>query len=111
VPLFLGAFAAERSSLSNYLASTAISEVFEFLPGPAETKEVSDLRGRGETPFGGTSWVRRPSAPSIKLSRILDATSSGADAEGDRWRSTPQGPPSLLSTEACASLLVCCSLY
>jgi len=41
VPLFLDVFAlaAERSSLSNCLATTAISEVFEFLPGPAETEE------------------------------------------------------------------------
>ncbi len=56
VPLFLGAFAlaAERSSLSDCLAATAISEVFELFPEPAETEEVSDLRGRGETPFGGT---------------------------------------------------------
>jgi hypothetical protein len=68
------------------------------------------LRRRGETPFGGTWWVHRPSAPSIELSKVLDATVSGAAAEGDRWRSTLQGPPSLLSMEACASLLVCCSL-
>jgi len=56
VPLFLGAFAlaAERSSLSDCLAAATISEVFELLPEPAETEEVSDLRGRGETPFGGT---------------------------------------------------------
>jgi hypothetical protein len=56
VPLFLDAFAlaAKRSSLFDYLAATAISEVFELLPKPAETKEVFDLRGRGETPFGGT---------------------------------------------------------
>jgi hypothetical protein len=56
VPLFLGAFAlaAERSSLSDCLATTAISKVFEFLPGPVETEEVFDLRGRGEIPFGGT---------------------------------------------------------
>jgi len=56
VPLFLDAFAlaAERSSLSNCLAAAAIFEVFELLPEPAETEEVSDLRGRGETPFGGT---------------------------------------------------------
>jgi hypothetical protein len=45
VPLFLGAFAlaAERSSLSDCLAVAAISEVFELLPEPAETEEVSDL--------------------------------------------------------------------
>jgi len=56
VPLFLGAFAlaAERSSLSDCLAVVAISEVFELLPETAETEEVSDLRGRGETPFEGT---------------------------------------------------------
>jgi hypothetical protein len=56
VPLFLDAFAlaAERSSLSDCLAATAISEVFELFPEPAETEEVSDLRRRGETPFGGT---------------------------------------------------------
>jgi hypothetical protein len=55
VPLFLGAFAlVERSSLSDCLATTAISEVFELLPKPAEIEEVSNLRGRGETPFGGT---------------------------------------------------------
>jgi hypothetical protein len=56
VPLFLGAFApaAERSSLSDYLATATISEVFELLPEPAETEEISDLRGRGEIPFGGT---------------------------------------------------------
>jgi hypothetical protein len=56
VPLFLGAFAlaAERSSLFNCLATVAIFEVFELLPELAETEEVSDLRGRGETPFGGT---------------------------------------------------------
>jgi hypothetical protein len=56
VPLFLGAFAlaAERSSLFDYLAAAAVSEVFELLPEPAETEEVYDLRGRGETPFGGT---------------------------------------------------------
>jgi hypothetical protein len=55
-PLFFGAFAlaAERSSLSDCLAATVISEVFELLPEPAETEEISDLRGRGETPFGGT---------------------------------------------------------
>jgi hypothetical protein len=56
VPLFLGAFAlaAERSSLSDCLVVGAIFEVFELLPEPAETDEVSDLQGRGETPFGGT---------------------------------------------------------
>jgi hypothetical protein len=56
VPLFLGVFAlaTERSSLSDCLAATVISEVFEFLPGLVETEEVFDLRGRGETPFGGT---------------------------------------------------------
>jgi hypothetical protein len=57
VPLFLNAFAvaAERSSLSDYLAAAAtISEVFELLPGRVETEEVSDLRGRGKTPFRGT---------------------------------------------------------
>jgi hypothetical protein len=56
VPLFLGAFAlaAERSSLSDCLPTTAIFDVFELLPEPAETEEVSDLRRRGETPFGGT---------------------------------------------------------
>jgi hypothetical protein len=56
VPLFLGAFAlaAERSSLSDCLATSAIFEVFELLPEPVETEEVFDLRGRGETPFGGT---------------------------------------------------------
>jgi hypothetical protein len=45
VPLFLGAFAlvTERSSLSNYLATAAISEVFELLREPAETEEVFDL--------------------------------------------------------------------
>jgi hypothetical protein len=113
VPLFLDAFAlaAERSSLSNYLAVVAISEVFELLPEPAETEEVSNLRGKGETPFGGTWWVRRPSASSIELSKVLDATANGAAVEGDRWRSTPQGLPSLLSMEACTSLLVYCSLY
>jgi hypothetical protein len=49
VPLFLGAFAlaAERSSLSDYLAAAAISEDFEPLPEPAEIEEESDLR-RGE---------------------------------------------------------------
>jgi hypothetical protein len=56
VPLFLGTFAlaAERSSLSDYLAVAAISEVFELLPRLVETEEESDLRGMGETPFGGT---------------------------------------------------------
>jgi hypothetical protein len=56
VPLFLGAFAlaAKRSSLSDCLAATTISEVFELLLEPAETEEVSDLRGRGDTPFRGT---------------------------------------------------------
>jgi hypothetical protein len=56
VPLFLGAFAlaAERSSLFDCLVAAAISEVFELLPELTETEEVSDLRGRGETPFGGT---------------------------------------------------------
>jgi hypothetical protein len=56
VPLFLGAFAlaTERSSLSDYLAEATISEVFKLLPEPPKTEEVSDLRGRGETLFGGT---------------------------------------------------------
>jgi hypothetical protein len=56
VPLFLNAFAlaAERSSVSDCLATAIISEVFELLLEPAETEEVSDLRGRGETPFEGT---------------------------------------------------------
>jgi hypothetical protein len=56
VPLFLGIFAlaAERSSLSDCLAEAAISEVFELLPEPAEIEEVSDLRGRGDPPLGGT---------------------------------------------------------
>jgi len=56
VPLFLGAFAlaAERSSLSDCLAAATISEDFEPLPELAETKEESDLRRGGETPFGGT---------------------------------------------------------
>jgi hypothetical protein len=56
VPLFLGTFAlaAKRSSLFDCLAVATISEVFEFLPRPAEIEEVFDLRERGETPFGGT---------------------------------------------------------
>jgi hypothetical protein len=56
VPLFLGTFAlaAERSSLSGCLVAAAVFEVFELLLEPAEIEEVSDLRGRGETPFGGT---------------------------------------------------------
>jgi hypothetical protein len=56
VPLFLGAFAlaAKRTSLSDCLAAVAIYEVFELLLEPVETEEVSDLQGRGETPFGGT---------------------------------------------------------
>jgi hypothetical protein len=56
VPLFLGAFAlaVEKSSLFDCLATTAISKVFELFPRPAKTEEESDLRGRGETPFGGT---------------------------------------------------------
>jgi hypothetical protein len=52
----------------------------------------------------------RPLAPSIELSRILDATSRGTDAECDHWRSSPLGPPSLLGKGACLSLLVRCSL-
>jgi hypothetical protein len=68
------------------------------------------LRGREESPFGGTWWMWRPLAPSIELSRILDATSRGTDAECDHWRSSPLGPPSLLGKGACLSLLVRCSL-
>jgi hypothetical protein len=55
MPLFFDAFAlaAERSSLSDCLAAAVISEDFEPLPAPAKTEEESDLRGGGETPFGG----------------------------------------------------------
>jgi hypothetical protein len=55
MPFILSAFAlaAERSSLSDYLAAAA-SEVSELLPKPADAKERSDLRGREETPFRGT---------------------------------------------------------
>jgi hypothetical protein len=55
MPFILDAFAlaAERSSLSDCLATTA-SEVSELLPKPADAEKKSDLWGREETPFRGT---------------------------------------------------------
>ncbi len=54
--------------------------------------------------------MRRSLERSIALFGILVATSKGAAVECDRWKSSPRGPPSLLSRGACVSLLVCCSL-
>jgi len=53
--LSFGAFAlaAERSFLSVCLAAV-VSESSKFLPRPADTEEISDLRGWEESPFGGT---------------------------------------------------------
>jgi hypothetical protein len=47
------ALAAERSFLSVCLAM-AVSEPSELLPRLASTEEKSNLRGREESPFGGT---------------------------------------------------------
>jgi hypothetical protein len=47
------ALASKRSFLSVCLAA-AISEPYELLPRPAGAEEKSNLRGREESPFGGT---------------------------------------------------------
>jgi len=53
--LAFGAFAlaAERSFLSVCLAAV-VSEPSKLFPGPTSTEKEFDLRGREESPFGGT---------------------------------------------------------